>query len=313
MKFQADVSIVEPDLTRPLVASTNAGTATKPAWLKIRPPTQRFSEVKQVLRAYNITTVCEESHCPNMSECWSGGTATFMAMGDTCSRGCRFCQIKAATKIAPLDPYEPENMARAAQEMGLSYVVMTSVARDDLPDQGAQHLKKCVEEIKKRDILVEILIPDMQGKEDLIDIILSAKPQVLAHNIETVRRLTPMVRDRRASYDQTLKVLSYVKKKHAVYTKSSIMVGLGETPEEVLETMRDLRGAGVDILTIGQYLQPSKRHIKLQSYVHPNTFAFYEEEAKKMGFLFVASGPFVRSSYKAGELFMEQIIRGGDS
>lgn len=298
MRVQADLDFV------------SEVTPTKPGWLKIRPPTEKFDEVKQVLRNHNLVTVCEESHCPNMSECWSGGTATFMAMGDTCSRNCRFCQIAASAKLKPLDESEPKNMASAAKEMGISYAVITTVTRDDLEDHGSNHLASCVTELKNKDLLVEILIPDFQGNKEFLKNVLDSKPHVLAHNLETVRRLTPTVRDRRAGYDQTLQVLKNSKSLNPnIYTKSALMVGLGETKEEVIQALKDLREVDCDIITIGQYLRPSEKHLEVKSYVHPDIFKFYEETAKELGFLFVASGPFVRSSYKAGEAFMENLLK----
>jgi len=284
----------------------------KPDWLKIRPPTEKYAELKTILRSHSLVSVCEESHCPNMSECWSGGTATFMAMGSVCTRGCRFCQISSGKPTA-LDPNEPKNIANAAQKMNLKYVVMTTVTRDDLPDHGSYHLANIITELKANNLLVEILIPDFQGNEEFLKNVLDAQPHVLAHNIETVRRLTPIARDRRANYDQSLAVLNASKKIAShIYTKSSIMVGLGETKEEVFETIRDLKSVGCDIVTLGQYLQPSQQQLKVQSYIHPDQFKEYEEYARSLGFLYVAAGPFVRSSYKAGEAFMLSILGQND-
>ena len=292
------------------MAVSNLG---KPAWLKIAPPTtESFSGIKQIISEKKLHTVCQEAHCPNMSECWSGGTATFMVMGDTCTRGCRFCAVKTAAKGQPLDPNEPRNLAKAVGEMGLDYVVITSVDRDELPDQGAGHFAKCIEELHKQapDVLVEVLIPDFRGDANLIKTIIDAKPTVIAHNIETVKRLQRTVRDGRANYEQSLKVLRTVKEMNPrIYTKSSIIVGFGEKSEEIIETMKDLRQNKVDIVTLGQYLRPSDWHVQVSEYVTPETFKFYEQKGEEIGFMYVASGPFVRSSYKAGELFVKGVAK----
>lgn len=287
----------------------------KPQWLKIRPPKQdAFPNIKSILREHSLNTVCEEAHCPNMSECWSGGTATFMIMGDTCTRACKFCAVKTGFPAKPLNPGEPENLAEAISKMELDYVVITSVDRDDLKDQGAGHFAKCVRRIKeKKNVLVEVLIPDFKGNEECIQQIIDSGPDVIAHNIETIRRLQHPVRDPRARYEQSLKVLKFVKEKdEKIFTKSSIMVGLGEKKEEVLEAMRDLRKNNVDMLTIGQYLRPSSWHSEVKEYVAPETFNYYERVGRKMGFMYVASGPFVRSSYKAGELFVKSVLKKSD-
>ena len=283
----------------------------KPDWLKIRPPSEKFHEIKHTLRKLNLTTVCEEAHCPNAAECWSGGTATFMVMGDTCTRGCRFCNIKTAKEGQPLDQEEPQKIAKAIKEWKLKYVVITSVDRDDLPDQGASHFAKCITEIKKQHpkTIVEVLIPDFQGNTTHLQTIIDANPDVIAHNVETVERLQPTVRDRRANYNQSLKVLQNIKDlnhtKNKIFTKTSLMIGLGETEQEITQTCKDLRAINTDIITFGQYLQPSKRHIKVHEYVHPDQFEKYKQETLKLGFMYCASGPFVRSSYKAAELFIE--------
>ncbi len=284
----------------------------KPQWLKIKPPTtEKYKNIKETLGKFGLHTVCEESHCPNISECWSGGTATFMVLGDTCTRGCRFCQVKTAKKGQELDPYEPRKLALAIKEWGLDYIVITSVDRDDLPDQGAEHFAKCIKEVKKQipGILVEVLIPDFRGDTECLKKVIAAQPDVIAHNIETVRRLQPKVRDRRANYDQSLVVLTNMKKINPkIFTKSSIIVGFGETDEEVLQTMKDLRSINVNILTIGQYLRPSDWHTDVKEYVPPEKFEFYKMMGESMGFSYVASGPFVRSSYRAGELFVKNVL-----
>ncbi len=288
----------------------------KPEWLKIRPPAgEQYQRIKESLRKYNLHTVCEEARCPNMHECWGGGTATLMLMGDVCTRGCRFCAVTSGHPRGWLDPLEPWKVARLLGEWGLDYVVLTSVARDDLPDGGAGHFASTVRAIKEQhpQMLVEVLIPDFQGCIESLKKVVEAKPDVIGHNIETIERLTPKVRDRRAKYHQSLQVLKSIKELDPTrYTKSALMVGLGEMEEEVLQTMRDLRAVGVDILTIGQYLRPTQRHIEVKEYVHPDQFAHYKQLGEELGFLYVASGPLVRSSYRAGELFITHLLRRGE-
>jgi len=292
----------------------------KPDWLKMRPPAgQRFTEIKSTLRDRNLHTVCEEANCPNMGECWSGrdgpGTATFMLMGDRCSRGCNFCDVQTGG-MDPLDPDEPANVAEAVSEIGLDYVVLTSVDRDDLPDQGASHFAETIREIKRRDaeVLVEVLIPDFQGEPDLVREIIDAGPDVVAHNVETVERLQWPVRDRRAGYEQSLSVLDLVDRESDIYTKTSLMLGLGEYDHEVYQTLSDLREVGVDVVTFGQYLQPSRSHLDVYEYVHPDVFETWRRVAEEeLDFLYCASGPMVRSSYKAGELFVDALVRDGQS
>ncbi|MGQ0638546.1 MAG: lipoyl synthase, partial [Nitrososphaerota archaeon] len=256
-------------------------------------------------------TVCEEARCPNIAECWGSGTATIMIMGDICTRGCRFCAITSGKPVF-LDAEEPMRVAEAIKEWGLRYVVITSVCRDDLDDGGAEHMAKTIEAVKILcpQTIVEPLIPDFRGIEDSIKKIVNSQPEVISHNIETVARLTPKVRDARASYEQTLQVLKKIKDTDSsIYTKSSIMLGLGETEEEVIQTIKDLRSVGVDILTMGQYLQPTLKHLPVTEYVTPQKFNTYKENAKLMGFIYVAAGPLVRSSYRAGEFFLENVIR----
>lgn len=284
----------------------------KPTWLTVPSPRgQSYEELKELFRGLNLHTVCEEAHCPNVGECWGGGTATLMLMGDTCSRACRFCMVTPGRPSGVLDRYEPENVAFALAQMGLTYVVLTSVDRDDLPDGGAGHFAQTVRLVKERNpgMLVEVLIPDFQGDiEDLAKVV-EARPDVIAHNVETTLSLTPAVRDRRANYWQSLSVLRNVKKlAPRAHTKSSIMVGLGETEEEVEQAMTHLRRAGVDFLTVGQYLRPSPRHLKVVEYVKPDQFARYKAIGERLGFLYVASGPLVRSSYRAGEFFIRSAI-----
>ena len=294
----------------------------KPDWLKMRPPSgRRFGEIKSTLREHDLHTVCEEANCPNMGECWSGsdgpgsgpGTATFMLMGDRCSRGCNFCDVETGG-MEPLDPDEPDNVAEAVTEIGLDYVVLTSVDRDDLADGGSRHFAETIRAIKRRDpsVLVEVLIPDFEGDPDAIDRIIDAEPDVIAHNVETVERLQWPVRDRRADYQQSLDVLERVERESDIYTKTSVMLGLGEYHHEVYRTLRDLREVGVEIVTFGQYLQPSRSHLDVTEYVHPDVFDTWQAVAEdELGFLYCASGPMVRSSYKAGELFVEAVVRDG--
>jgi lipoic acid synthetase len=290
----------------------------KPDWLKSRPPSgERFTEIKRTLRDRDLHTVCEEANCPNLGECWSGrdgpGTATFMLMGDRCSRGCNFCDV-ATGGMEPLDPDEPANVAGAVAEIGLDYVVLTSVDRDDLDDGGAAHFARTIREIKERDpgILVEVLIPDFEGDPEAVREIVDAGPDVIAHNVETVERLQWPVRDRRASYEQSLSVLEQVERESDVYTKTSLMLGVGEYDHEVYRTLTDLREVGVDVVTLGQYLQPSRSHLDVFEYVHPDAFDTWRRVAEaELGFLYCASGPMVRSSYRAGELFVESVLRDG--
>jgi len=294
--------------------------ARKPEWLKIRPPSgERFTDIKQSLRERDLNTVCEEANCPNLGECWSGrngpGTATFMLMGDRCSRGCNFCDVETG-RMEPLDGDEPERVADAVADIGLDYVVLTSVDRDDLPDQGASHFAATVREIKRRDpdILVEALVPDFQGEPDLVGRVVDAGPDVLAHNVETVDRLQWPVRDRRAGYEQSLSVLRQIAEESDAYAKTSLMLGVGEYAHEVYQTLADLRSVGVDIVTLGQYLQPSRSHLEVYEYVHPDAFETWRRVAEEeLGFLYCASGPMVRSSYRAGELFVDALAREGSS
>jgi len=285
----------------------------KPEWLKVRPPSgEAYARVKELLRSLDLHTVCKEAHCPNVWECWGGGTATIMLLGDTCTRGCRFCAVKSGNPHGILDLDEPRKVAMAVAEMDLSYVVLTSVDRDDLPDGGAAHFAKTVREIKARrpDMLVEALIPDFRGDLAAVRQVVESGVDVLDHNIETVERLQGTVRDRRANYAQSLTVLRAAKgMREGLFTKSSIMLGLGETRDEILQTMQDLRASDVDILTLGQYLRPSSWHIAVQEYVPPETFDGLRAAGEAMGFAYVAAGPLVRSSYRAGEFFMEKVIR----
>ncbi|MEO1231021.1 MAG: lipoyl synthase [Myxococcota bacterium] len=288
----------------------------KPEWLKIRAPGgDNYTVLKSRARNLKLATVCEEAQCPNIGECWGGGTATFMLMGDTCTRGCRFCAVNTAKRPPALDQDEPAHVAEAVEAMGLGYVVLTSVNRDELPDGGAGHLARCLFAIRRAspDTLLEMLIPDFMGNEEALATICQTPLAVLAHNVETVARLTAEVRDPRASYAQSLDVLENAKHLAPnLLTKSSIMVGLGETEAEVEQTLRDLRDRDVDIVTLGQYLRPSRKHLPVVEYVHPAVFDRYAEMARSLGFGYVASGPLVRSSYRAGELFVERQLRQRD-
>lgn len=286
----------------------------KPEWLKVKAPAgENYNRIKSMLGDLKLATVCQEARCPNIGECWSGGTATFMLMGDTCTRGCRFCAVKTGNPKGKIDTEEPQKVGSAIAQMGLEYVVLTSVNRDDMEDQGAGHFAETIEVIRKNDpgLIVEVLTPDFKGREDLVAKIVKAKPHVFAHNVETVERLTPKVRDPRAKYNQSLSVLHMVKQQDpTIYTKTSVMLGLGETDEEILTTMQDLRAIGCDVITFGQYLQPSRRHLKVLEFISPEKFKHWEQEALRMGFMYCASGPLVRSSYKAGEFFLKGVIDG---
>ena len=287
--------------------------ARKPEWLKVRAPSgEHYRSLKHLLRGMTLHTVCEEAHCPNVGECWGGGTATVMLMGDVCTRGCRFCAVHSGNPRGALDADEPENTAVALERLELRYVVLTSVDRDDLPDGGADHFARTIEAIKRRTphMLVEVLVSDFGGSRQALARIVEAQPDVVAHNLETVERLTPSVRDRRATYRQSLDVLATIKDIRAdLYTKSSLMVGLGETSDEMGQAMDDLRTVGVDVLTLGQYLRPSAKHLEVAEYVTPHQFETYRRMGENRGFMYVASGPLVRSSYRAGEFFLEGVLR----
>jgi lipoyl synthase len=307
----APVSAGTPSARRELLGRMRAGgipiAARKPQWLRVGVPGgERYARVKDTLRTLRLHTVCEEAHCPNVAECWGGGTATVMLMGDVCTRGCRFCNVKTAAHPPPLDPDEPRHVADAIRELHLDYIVVTSVDRDDLPDGGAAHFAEAVVRLKELPgLLVEVLTPDFRGDPEAVRVVGRAGPDVFANNLETVRRLTPVVRDARAGYDQTLAVLAQMKREFpAVFTKSSIMVGLGEAEAEVEEALRDLRAAGVDIVTFGQYLRPSAWHLPVAEWITPERFGAYQRMGEAHGFRYVASGPLVRSSYRAGELFL---------
>jgi lipoic acid synthetase len=278
----------------------------KPRWLRAKMPSgPGFSAVRQTVKEHRLSTVCEESMCPNIGECWNNGTATIMVMGSVCTRACRFCAVDTGNPHGWLDAEEPLNTARAVQLMNLKYVVITSVDRDDLPDAGAAHYASCVREIKKLnpETAVEALTPDFNGVLANVEEVVDSGLDVFAQNVETVKRLTHPVRDARASYAQTLKVLEHSKKhRPEVLTKTSLMLGLGEHDNEVVQTMRDLRSIGVDILTLGQYLRPTPNHLPVERYVTPDQFDDYRREGLEQGFTEVVAGPLVRSSYRADQV-----------
>ncbi|MHA1990296.1 MAG: lipoyl synthase [Candidatus Hodarchaeales archaeon] len=282
----------------------------KPDWLRVKIPSgDNVAHVGGIRKGQKLFTVCEEANCPNKHECWSGGTATFMLMGGICTRGCKFCSVTSG-KPDPLDITEPTNVAQAVKELNLNYVVLTSVDRDDLDDGGSMHFARCISKIREINpkILIEVLIPDFLD-ENLKNII-DSSPDVIAHNVETVERLTPKVRDPRANYKKSLEVLRSVKEiNNKMFTKSSLMVGLGEIWDDIEKTFEDLAKINVDFLTIGQYLRPSRKHLKVEKYIHPDVFKEMKVKALDYGFRYVASGPLVRSSYKAGEFFIEKIIQ----
>ncbi len=292
----------------PLPLATSKG---KPDWLKVKLPRgEGYERIKHLVKELKLATVCEEARCPNIAECWGGGTATVMLMGEVCTRACRFCHVKVGSP-PPLDPEEPENLARAVREMELEYIVVTSVNRDELADGGASHFAAAITALKRESpkTTVEVLIPDFQGSHPALETVAKARPHVVAHNVETVERLTPTVRDRRASWKQSLEVLAYLKQRpERLYTKTSIMVGLGETDEELDQAFRQLREVGVDVLTLGQYLQPSQFHLRVERFASPEDFARLQKLAEAYGFLYVASGPLVRSSYRAAEFFMRGLM-----
>ncbi|MBC6414782.1 MAG: lipoyl synthase [Bdellovibrionales bacterium] len=291
----------------------NKNLASKPPWIKSQIPSgKNYYNIKKLVKNLNLATVCESAACPNIGECWNGGTATLMLMGDTCTRGCRFCNVKTGNPKRWLDEKEPEKVAFTLSRLQLNYVVLTSVNRDDLEDEGAGHFAKTIQLLKQKkpELLIEVLTPDFSGKKNLIQKIILAQPDVFAHNIETVERLSSQVRDPRAGYRKSLRVLEFVKKeKPSIYIKSSLMLGLGETKKELLSTLKDLRSIGCDVLTLGQYLRPQKRHLPVQSFISPQEFKEWEQIAKAMGFIYCASGPLVRSSYRAGEFFMSALIQ----
>ena len=331
----------ENEYSSPAPKNMRDKTVRKPEWLKRTLPggteDSKYSKIKSRLKELKLSTVCEEAKCPNLGECWGGGdghtaTATIMIMGDTCTRGCKFCAVKTSKAPPPLDKDEPENVAKAISEWGLDYIVLTSVDRDDLEDQGAGHFAKTIKNLKEKvkgggeggfvsnqdkdkRILVEALTPDFRGEDRLIDTVALSGLDVFAHNVETVPELQTHARDPRANWDQSIHVLKRAKKTAKdvggvdLITKTSIMLGLGETRTQVYEALKLLREAGVDVVTFGQYMRPTKRHLKVEEYVTPKAFDMYGKMAEDLGFLYVASGPMVRSSYRAGEFFLRNELR----
>jgi lipoyl synthase len=280
----------------------------RPEWMKVRAPSagSRYFEVRSLIHGQGLHTICEEARCPNIAECWGRGTATFQILGDTCTRACRYCYVHSGRPGGPPDPLEPLRLAATAARMGLTHVVVTSVDRDDLPDKGADHYAATIRALKHKlpEASVEVLTPDFLDHEDeALGTVLAERPEVFNHNIETVRRLHRRMRGAKASYDKALWLLARAKElaDYPLLTKSGIIVGLGETNDEVVETMADLRAHGVDVLTIGQYLQPSSRHVQIDRWVHPDEFRWFREQGEALGFGSVFSGPLVRSSYRADE------------
>jgi len=280
----------------------------RPQWMRVRAPSRdtRYFQVRELIHGQGLHTICEEARCPNIAECWGRGTATFQILGDTCTRACRYCYVTSGRPDRPPDPLEPLRLAQAAAKMALSHVVVTSVDRDDIPDRGAAHYAATIRALKRKlpNTSVEVLTPDFLGcEEEALHTVLAARPDVFNHNIETVRRLHPRMRGAKASYDGALHLLRRAKElaSYPVLTKSGIIVGLGERNDEVVETMRDLREHGVDVVTIGQYLQPSERHAPIDRWVHPDEFRWFREQGEAIGFGSVFSGPLVRSSYRADE------------
>ena len=285
----------------------------KPAWLKVPlPHGETTAELSRILRERGLHTVCESAKCPNLAECWAGGTATFMLLGDVCTRGCRFCNVKTHKDGLPIDEHEPQKVADAVATTKLRYVVLTMVDRDDLDDGGAHHVAATVAAIKAhdREILVEALVGDFQGNEAQIATVLASHPDVFAHNLETVERLTPRVRDYRCIFQRSLDVLQTAKRLSPdVVTKTSLMLGLGESDREIEDAMDQLRAHEVDVLTLGQYLRPSLLHLAVAEHVTPARFKALEQRALNKGFLYVASGPLVRSSYRAGEYYIKNYLQ----
>ncbi|MCK9516353.1 MAG: lipoyl synthase [Ottowia sp.] len=305
------------DGIKPNALSQVPDVGKKPAWLRVRVPAgARYQEIMDIVKSHRLSTVCAESKCPNIAECWGRGTATLMLMGSVCTRACRFCSVNTGNPQGWLDKDEPANVAEAVYLMGLKYVVLTSVDRDDLPDLGAGHYAACIRAIHGRmpDTAVEALTPDFQGRHELVAEVLDAGLATYAQNLETVRRLTHPVRDPRAGYEQTLDVLRFAKR-HApqTITKTSLMLGLGETDAEIEQALDDMRAAHVDVVTLGQYMRPTKNHLPVRRFVTPEAFARYRELALDKGFLEAVSGPLVRSSYRAERVLEHNNVGLGDA
>jgi lipoyl synthase len=290
--------------------------APKPSWLKVRAPGgETYTELKATLRKLDLHTVCEEARCPNVGECWGEGTMTIMLLGDVCTRGCRFCAVTTGNPRGAVDVREPEHVARAIARLQVNYVVLTMVDRDDLLDGGAEHVGRTVRGMHalRPDLLIETLVGDFGGKLSSVDtLIATGAPDVFAHNLEVPRRLQRTVRDVRCDYQQSLDVLARARSRGAKVTKSSLMLGMGEELDEVREAMRDLRGVGVDVLTLGQYLRPTPKHHEVVRYVDPAEFDRLRDDGLAMGFKYVAAGPLVRSSYHAAEVFVRSMLHPGD-
>jgi len=286
----------------------------KPDWLRVRlPGGERYQRLKETFRRLDLHTVCEEARCPNVGECWGEGTATLMILGETCTRGCRFCAVNTGDPGGAVDPREPENTGRALAELDLAYVVLTMVDRDDLLDGGADHVARTVQRIKHHSpaLLVETLVGDFQGvRADVATVVREGRPDVFAHNVEVVPELQRTMRDARCGWNRSVDILRWAKEEGANVTKTSLMVGCGETEAQVLDAMRALRDADVDVLTVGQYLRPSPKHAEVKRFVEPAEFDRYRDAGLEMGFRFVASGPLVRSSYRAAEAFLQGILKG---
>ncbi|KAL6536854.1 sphingosine N-acyltransferase subunit lip1 [Orobanche hederae] len=314
----ADFLQLQSDQSYSVDVGTKKNPLPKPKWMKESiPGGEKYTQIKRKLRELKLHTVCEEAKCPNMGECWSGGetgtaTATIMILGDTCTRGCRFCNVKTSRSPPPPDPNEPTNVAEAIASWGLEYVVITSVDRDDLPDQGSGHFAETVQKLKtlRPAMLVEALVPDFRGETGYVEKVAKSGLDVFAHNIETVEELQNVVRDHRANFKQSLDVLVMAKDyaPPGTLTKTSVMLGCGETPDQIVKTMEKVRAAGVDVMTFGQYMRPSKRHMPVSEYITPEAFEKYRVLGMQMGFRYVASGPMVRSSYKAGEFYIKSMI-----
>jgi lipoic acid synthetase len=292
----------------PSVESTKALHIAKPAWLKTPIPTgETYFNIKRDLRERKLYTVCEEAKCPNIGQCWNTNTATFMVLGEVCTRGCRFCNVKTGNPNGWLDLNEPNQVAESAALMKLKYVVITMVDRDDLPDGGAEHVATVVRKVRELNpgIIIELLAGDFRGSDDALKTILAERPEVYAHNIETVERLSPRVRDARANYRQSVRALQRVRElaQYRVFTKSAVMLGLGEDEVEVKQSLRDLREAGVEFVTLGQYMRPTNKHLSIKRFAHPDEFNRLGEYAESIGYLSVASAPLVRSSFKAHEFY----------
>ena len=287
------------------------GRRRKPEWLKVQLPTgTHYKTLLKDVKAHSLNTVCQESKCPNIGECWNRRTATLMILGNICTRACRFCAVDTGNPKGWIDPSESNNVAKAVSLMELNYMVLTSVDRDDLPDGGARHIAHCVTQIKAKNpnVLIEVLSPDFSGSTASLDLLLQSKLDVFSHNVETVERLTSLVRDPRAGYRQSLDVLMHAYEKNMI-TKSGMMLGLGETDDEIIATLRDLRSVGVSLMTLGQYLQPTKYHLDVNRFVSPVEFDRYKEIGLGMGFKEFVAGPLVRSSYRAEQSFLNLVNR----